>query len=132
MLTANARCHEVSGERGIQITNTGVLFIIATKRGFVFHREYFSSDRSVNRNIHWGIFHQQESMFGTVRCLVFSRETDRRNVTWIAFFSETQRCTHLKFCKQAHFKFIYRANGFKNEFERVTLSSSPTLKHTAA
>ena len=69
-------------------------------------------------------------MFGTVRCLVYSRETDLRNVTWIAFFSETQRCTHLKFCKQAPFKFIYRANGFKNEFERVTLSSSPTLSRS--
>lgn len=67
-------------------------------------------------------------MFGTVRCLVFSRETDLRNVTWIAFFSETQRCTHFKFCKQAYFKFFYKANGFKNESERVTLSSSPTLK----
>lgn len=68
-------------------------------------------------------------MFGTVRCLVFSRETDLRNVTWIAFFSETQRCTHFKFCKQAYFKFFYKANGFKNESERVTLSSSPTLNY---
>ena len=90
--------------------NSGVLFNTATKRGFVFHLEYFSSDRSVNRNIHWGISHQQETMFGTVRCLVFSRETDLRNVIWIAFFSETQHCTHFKFCKQAYFKFFYKAN----------------------